>query len=144
MWLFVGFSDNEIDSTSFEGEYLTLGIDGYIKGDIFALSSWRNIYNRYGEQYFDAIMTDGGLHGIERVDGIVELKQKLLKDGGFIYNYFSVIGQRTNDPLNRGYRFTFWKIPKEEYTIENHDKQYNNLATLSWSDAVKARLKLII
>ena len=92
MWLFVGFSDKEIESTSFEGEYLTLGIDGSIKGDIFDLSSWRNIYNRYGEQYFDAIMTDGGLHGIERVDGIVELKQKLLKYNGFVYNYYSVIG----------------------------------------------------
>lgn len=144
MWLFVGFSNEEIENSSFEGEYLTLGLDGSIKGDIFNKATWCEILTKYGEKYFDIIMTDGGLHGIERVDCIIEMKNKLLKDDGFIYNYYSVIGQRVNDPLNRGYRFTFWKIPKEEYTIGNHDKQYDNLATLSWSDAVKAKLRLII
>jgi hypothetical protein len=144
MWLFVGFSDEEIGDTSFNGEYLTLGLDGSIQGDIFNLSTWNCIYNMYGGQYFDAIMTDGGLHGIERVDDIIDLKHKLLKDNGFIYNYYSVIGHKVNDPLNRGYKFTFWKIPKSEYTTENHDKEYNGLATLSWSDVVRARLRLII
>ena len=144
MWLFVGFSNEEIENSSFEGEYLTLGLDGSIKGDIFNKVTWYKILAKYGEKYFDVIMTDGGLHGIERVDDIVRTKQKLLKDGGSIYNYYSVIGHKVNDPLDRGYRFTFWKIPKEEYTIGNHDKQYDNLATLSWSDAVKAKLRLII
>lgn len=144
MWLFVGFSNEEIENSSFEGEYLTLGLDGSIKGDIFNKATWCEIFVKYGEKYFDVIMTDGGLHGIERVDCIIEMKNKLLKDDGFIYNYYSVIGQRVNDPLDRGHKLTFWKIPKEEYTIENHDKHYDNLATLSWSDAVKARLRLII
>lgn len=140
MWLFVGFSNEEIQN--FDGKYLTLGIDGSLKGDIFNISTWDRIYQKYGEKYFDAIMTDGGLHGIERVDDIIRVKQKLLKDDGNIYNYYSVIGQRVDDPLKRG--FSFWKIPKEEYTIENHDKQYDNVATLSWSQQVKAKLRLII
>lgn len=145
MWLFVGFSDDEIKNTGFDiDKWLTLGLHGSIKGDIFDISTWYTVYQIYGEKSFDAIMTDGGLHGIERVDGIIELKQSLLKDTGSIYNYFSVIGHRVVDPLKRGGNFTFWRIPKEEYTIQNHDEVYNNLATLSWSDSVKARLRLII
>ena len=142
MWLFVGFSDHEIKKSNFNYKFITLGLDGCMNKNIFSVSTWYDIYKEYGEQSFDAIVTDGGLHGVERIDRIIEIKRLLLKRDGFIYNYYSIIGKKVSDPLERD--VVFWKVPKYEYTIKNHDDAYDRLNTSSWGDSLKARMRLII
>ncbi len=144
MWLFVGCSEEEVEECGFINKYTTVGFDGANKGDVFRLSTWENLLRRYGEKSFDAIMTDGGLMGVKRVDEIIRMKHKLLKDNGVIYNYYSVIGDRVYDPVHRGYRYVFYKIPKKKYTILNHDLTYKDMEPSSWSDTLRVKLKLII
>lgn len=144
MWLFVGCSEKEIEECGFIKKYTTLGFDSYNKGDIFRVSTWQNILHKYGEKSFDAIMTDGGLMGVKRVDEIVRIKQRLLKDKGFIFNYYSVVGEKVYDPLHRGYRFIFYKIPKHKYTVLNHELAYKDIEPVSWSEKLRVKLKLII
>ena len=144
MWLFVGCSENEVKESGFVGNYATLGFDGANKGDVFRVSTWQKLLCKYGEKSFDAIMTDGGLMNVKRVDEIIRIKHKLLKNKGFIYNYYSVIGDRVYDPLHRGYRYIFYKIPKKEYTILNHDLTYKDMEPTTWSGKLRVKLKLII
>jgi len=122
---------------------MTLDIeDSDFVGDIFNVDTWVNILNIYNEKYFDAIMTDGGLFGVKRDDFIVRIKQRLLKDDGYIYNYTSVIGKQVDDPMGRGH--TFYKIPKREYTVFNHDRAWRHYKKRGWGDELKCRMRLII
>lgn len=144
MWLFVGCCKKEVEESGFVGEYTTLGFNSENRGDVFRVDTWQQMLLKYGEKSFYAIMTDGGLMGVKRVDEIIRIKNKLLKDDGVIYNYFSVIGEQVNDPLYRGYRFIFYKIPKKQYTVLNHDLAYKNSPQNSWGETLKCKLKLII
>lgn len=144
MWLFVGCSEKEIEECGFLKKYTTVGFDGINKGDIFRVSTWQSLLLKYGERSFDAIMTDGGLMGVKRVDEILRIKHKLLKNEGFIYNYYSVIGEKVYDPLHRGYKYIFYKIPKNKYTILNHELAYKDMEPTTWGDTLKLKIKLII
>jgi len=142
MWLLVGVQPDEVPS-DFMHEYKTLDIENAdVCGEIFTTGTWVGILQRYGEGYFDAIMTDGGLMYVRRNTSIVEIKHKLLKPNGLVYNYSSVIGERVNDPLGRGH--VFYRIPKRLYTVEEHDAAWNMYPCKSWSDQLRRRMKLII
>lgn len=144
MWLLVGVQNNEVPD-NFPHKFMTLNaINADICGEIFNTKTWVNIINKYGEKYFDAIMTDGGLMYVRRNPEIIGIKQRLLKDNGYIYNYTSIIGKRVNDPLARGYRFVFYEIPKKDYTVLNHDLAWRFYPENSWGDQLKRKLKLII
>ena len=120
MWLLVGIRIREVRLLK---EFVTVDIeDADIKGDIFDTITWLRILSMYGSHSFDAILTDGGLFGVERNDEIVRIKHKLLKETGYIYNYTSVIGKKVPDPMGRG--CTFYRIPKARYTIEEHEKAW--------------------
>lgn len=144
MWLLVGVRPDEVPS-SFPHEFKTLDIeDADICGEIFDTGTWLEILNTYGEKYFDAIMTDGGLMYVQRNEEIIKIKNLLLKDTGKIYNYTSVIGRQVNDPLERGYRYIFYEIPKKDYTVLNHDMAWANHPRRVWSDQLRCKVRLII
>ena len=141
MWLLVGFENDEV--ADFKHEHVTVNFkNADIIGDAFKIPTWKTIYEKYGRESFDAIVTDGGLYNIERVDVIICIKQGLLKPDGFIYNYTSIIGDKVEDPMGRGY--TFYRIPKKHYTIQNHDYAWGKLTPKSWSDFLRKRVILIV
>ena len=142
-WLLVGIQHNEIDFFPY-GQYYNVDFqDATHKGDAFKENTWINILQTYGSGYFDVIMTDGGLMNVKRKDKIIIMKSMLLKPGGYILNYTSVLGEKVEDPLGR-FGISFFKIPKEEYTIQNHDKAWSNTSVKTWGDTLKTRMKLII
>lgn len=144
MWLLVGVRKSEVPD-HFPHKYITLDIeDADICGEIFDTGTWLTILNKYGENYFEAIMTDGGLLYVRRNAEIIGIKQKLLKDGGYIYNYTSVIGKRVGDPLYRGHKLVFYEIPKKDYTVVKHDIAWRYYPDDSWGDQLRRKLKLII
>ena len=140
-WLMVGIRNRELNS--FMGETVTLDCeDADIVGDVFCEKTWFDILGAYGTESFDAIMTDGGLMGVRRSETIVGIKNKLLKDTGFIYNYTSVIGDKVNDPLGRGH--VFYKISKCDYTINNHDLAWDSYVIKTWGDSLRKKIRLVI
>ena len=146
MWLLVGFEDNEdnaVSSFKLKQPCLTLNLQNSdIIGDAFDVPTWKGIYDKYGAESFDAIVTDGGLYNMRRVDAIICIKQGLLKPDGCIYNYTSIIGEKVEDPIGRG--FKFYKISKRNYTVEGHDAAWNSLTPTSWSQYLRKRVKLIV
>lgn len=143
MWLLVGIQHHEVEFFPW-GKYHNLDVaDADNIGNIFDVQTWRNILERYGEKCFDCIMTDGGLLGVKRIDEVIRIKYRLLKDDGYILNYTSVIGKIVEDPLQRP-EVKFFKIPKKQYTIEEHDRAYMDLKSSTWSGKLKERLKLIV
>lgn len=144
MWLFVGIRKDEIPK-SFAFDYITLDIENAdIIGEIFSVQTWEYILNKYGEKYFDVIMTDGGLMFVKRDNMIIQIKHKLLKDTGVILNYTSVIGKLVMDPLKRGSCYQFWKILKKDYTIQNHDIAWNSYKPNHWTGVLRKKIKLVI
>jgi hypothetical protein len=140
-WLLVGIRNREL--SSFNGETVTLDCeDADIVGDVFSEDTWLNILSTYGTESFDAIMTDGGLMGVRRSETIVLIKNKLLKDTGYIYNYTSVIGDKVNDPLGRGH--VFYKISKCDYTIVNHDLAWDLYDIKTWGDSLRHKMRLVV
>ena len=144
MWLLVGIRKDEVPD-SFPYEYMTLDIENAdIVGEIFSVETWEYILNKYGEKYFDVIMTDGGLMFVKRENKIIQIKHDLLKDKGVIFNYTSIIGTRVLDPLERGYRYQFFKIRKKDYTILNHDIACNSYEPTHWTSVLRKKIKLVI
>lgn len=142
-WLLVGVQHNEIDFFPY-GQYHNIDFhDADHIGDIFSSNLWYNVLQSYGSEYFDVILTDGGLMNIKRDDEIVKIKHKLLKSTGYILNYTSVIGDKVQDPLGRHDVF-FYKIHKKDYTIENFDRVWDTIPIKTWSDRLKTTLRLII
>tara|TARA_B110000008_G_C16977848_1_gene566821 strand:+ start:4278 stop:4712 length:435 start_codon:yes stop_codon:yes gene_type:complete len=140
-WLLVGIRNREL--SRFNDETVTLDCeDADIVGDVFCEDTWFNILSAYGTESFDAIMTDGGLMGVRRSETIVRIKNKLLKNGGFIYNYTSVIGNKVNDPLGRGH--VFYKIRKSDYTINNYDLAWDSYVIKTWGDSLRKKIRLVI
>ena len=140
-WLLVGIRNSELNS--FNHETVTLDCeDADIVGHVFCEKTWFGILSAYGTDSFDAIMTDGGLLGVRRCETIVSIKNKLLKDNGFIYNYTSVIGDKVNDPLGRGH--VFYKISKSDYTINNHDLAWDSYVIKTWGDSLRKKIRLVI
>lgn len=140
MWLLVGIRRSEVrllkDVITFDIE------DADIIGDAFDAMNWLKLLSAYGSHSFDAILTDGGLFGVERNDEIVRIKHKLLKEDGHVYNYSSVIGKKVPDPMGRGY--TFYRIPKHNYTIENHEKAWDKYKDGNKWQQLKYKVRLII
>ena len=140
-WLMVGVRRSELKT--FVYDTVTLDCeDADVLGDIFSEDTWLNILSTYGTESFDAIMTDGGLMGVRRNDTIVKIKQKLLVNSGYIYNYTSVIGDKVKDPLGRGY--VFYKINKKDYTLENHDMAWDMYSIKTWGDSLRQKIRLVI
>tara|TARA_B100000925_G_C21913395_1_gene432572 strand:- start:120 stop:554 length:435 start_codon:yes stop_codon:yes gene_type:complete len=142
-WLLVGIQHNEIDFFPY-GQYYNIDFhDADHKADAFKEDTWINILQTYGSEYFDVILTDGGLMNVKRKDKIIIIKNMLLKPGGYILNYTSIIGEKVEDPLGRP-GINFFKIPKQDYTIQKHDKAWSNKTVKTWGDNLKTRIKLII
>lgn len=140
-WLLVGIRNRELES--FEHDHVTLDCeDADVTGDIFCEKTWFRILGDYGTESFDAIMTDGGLMGVRRSETIVRIKNKLLKNTGYVYNYTSIIGDKVNDPLDRGH--VFYKISKGDYTIDNHDLAWDAYHTKTWGDSLRKTIRLIV
>tara|TARA_B100000925_G_C21985586_1_gene464381 strand:- start:429 stop:851 length:423 start_codon:yes stop_codon:yes gene_type:complete len=140
MWLLVGIRRSEVRLLK---NVITFDIeDADIIGDAFDAMNWLKLLSAYGSHSFDAILTDGGLFGVERNDEIIRIKQKLLKEDGYVYNYSSVIGKKVPDPMGRGY--TFYRIPKHKYTIENHEKAWETYKDGNKWQQLKYKVKLII
>lgn len=142
-WLLVGIRHSEIDFFGWDTYYNLDVEDADNIGHIFKTGTWASLLEKYGANYFDVIMTDGGLMGVKRVDQIIIMKNMLLKRGGYILNYTSVIGEKVDDPLGRPDIY-FYKIPKEDYTIQNHDKAWKQKDSKTWGDKLKHKMKLII
>ena len=140
-WLLVGIRNIEL--SSFEQNSVTLDCeDADILGDIFCEKTWFDILGSYGTESFDAIMTDGGLMGVRRNETVVAIKNKLLKNTGYIYNYTSVIGEKVNDPLGRGHMF--YKISKGDYTVNNHDLAWDAFRIETWGDSLRQKMRLVV
>lgn len=142
-WLLVGIQHSEIDFFGWDS-YQNLDFkDADNIGNIFQVETWAKLLEKYGNNYFDVIMTDGGLMGVKRVDKIIIMKNMLLKEDGYILNYTSILGEKVDDPLGRP-EIYFYKISKKDYTIQNHDKAWESKDSKTWSDQLKHRIKLII
>ena len=73
-WLLVGIQHSEIDFFGWDS-YQNLDFkDADNIGNIFKVETWAKLLEKYGSNYFDVIMTDGGLMGVKRVDKIIIMK----------------------------------------------------------------------
>lgn len=153
-WLLVGVTHEEIKSRNYkvlqDVTYVTLdrGDDCSncrsinFHGDAFDVQVWKRILSCHGLKSFDVIFTDGGLFGIRRVDEIIDIKYKLLKDNGHIVNYTSPIGQIIRCPFGRPYQY--FLIPKQEYTVENMQRALQNLPKTSYQNTLRAGLNILL
>lgn len=140
MWLLVGIRRPEVRLIK---DFVTLDIeDADIIGEIFDTITWLRILSMFGSHAFDAILTDGGLFGVERNDEIVRIKHKLLKENGYIYNYTSVIGKKVPDPMGRGH--SFYIIPKVRYTVKEHERAWEQYKHGDKWQKLKYKVRLIL
>lgn len=154
MWLLIGITRKEIRQKGYvmpTDKYITLDRGDFgpfrnndidFKGDCFDINVWTRIFTKFGPESFDVIMMDGGLFGLRRVDDIINIKHKLLKKNGFVYNFTSSIGTRVVCPLGRNY--LFYKIPKDLYTIRNIEQTFEHMTPKTIADRLKKGLRIIV
>ena len=153
-WLLIGITRKEIREKKYRmptDNYITLDRGDFgpfrekdidFKGDCFDISLWNRIFTIFGPESFDAILMDGGLFGLRRVDDIIKMKRKLLKENGLIYNFTSSIGDRVLCPLGRN--LLFYKIERKYYTIKYMEDVFDTMEAYSLADTLKKGLRIIV
>ena len=128
MWLCVGITVEEIPMYTLE-RWVTCNnlMDGggtNIYGDCFKLETWEKILEVFGINAFTHLFIDGGLYGtLDDKTKIVRIITTMVTHG--IIKYGNHILKKamihriikTDDPLGRGYTFTY--IPIQSYSEEN-------------------------
>ena len=153
-WLLIGITRKEIRQKGYImpiDNFITLDRGDFgpfregdidFKGDCFDISLWNRIFTIFGPESFDAILMDGGLFGLRRVDDVIKIKRKLLKKEGIIYNFTSSIGDRVLCPLGRN--LLFYKIERKHYTIQYMEEVFDTMEAYSLADTLKKGLRMIV